>query len=231
MAIRTNCPECGKEHDVHSALAGIEIDCNNCGHTIRVPVLAPVLRLPEPEEIEVDDQDIIVRCPQCSTQYAIDKHTPVGTMFDCDDCGHLFAGGQQRRKSPMVLRRGKKSGTSRRGSQTLSLKPRSGVKPSGHRGTTEPPIGVTININQPHQRPGYHPQQQGGSAGLIIGGYVCAALAIIIVPFLFSTAAFVFGCVNLAKGQTGHGVAQIVLSFVCGFIGALLSFVVWSAIS
>jgi hypothetical protein len=63
-------------------------------------------------------------------------------------------------------------------------------------------------------------QAQGGS--LVVWGYVCAGIALLFLPPLFALASFIIGIVNLTRNQIGHGIAQIILSFVCGFMGMVI---------
>ena len=66
------------------------------------------------------------------------------------------------------------------------------------------------------------PTQQSGAGGEVIGGYVCSFIALLFVPFAFALAAFICGIVALAKGKVGHGIAILVLSSVCCFIGTVI---------
>jgi hypothetical protein len=63
-------------------------------------------------------------------------------------------------------------------------------------------------------------QAQGN--GLIVAGYVCAAIALLIFPPVFALVAFIIGIVNLTRNQIGHGIAQIVLAVICGFFGMVI---------
>lgn len=58
--------------------------------------------------------------------------------------------------------------------------------------------------------------------GLIVAGYVCSAIALLILPPVFALIAFIIGIVNLTRNQIGHGIAQIVLSLICGFFGMII---------
>ena len=62
------------------------------------------------------------------------------------------------------------------------------------------------------------PQNEGG--GLVVVGYILAFLSLIVIPIPLGIAGFVVGIVNLTKGKAGHGIAQIILSILCGMIGA-----------
>ena len=63
-------------------------------------------------------------------------------------------------------------------------------------------------------------QAQGN--GLIAAGYVCAAVALLFLPPVFALVAFIIGIINLTRNQIGHGIAQIVLSVICGFFGMVI---------
>ena len=87
------------------------------------------------------------------------------------------------------------------------------------------PIGTT-HLPPPPQpdravSPAPHPQQSG-LGGEVIGGYVCSFIALLFFPFVFALAAFICGIVALAKGKVGHGIAILVLSCVCCFIGMVI---------
>lgn len=47
---------------------------------------------------------------------------------------------------------------------------------------------------------------------LIIAGYICAALCLVIAPLIFGIAAIVIGIITIRKGAKGHGIAHIVLA-------------------
>lgn len=63
------------------------------------------------------------------------------------------------------------------------------------------------------------------SNGVIVAGYVFALLGFIVLPIIFLPVAIVLGIVNIARGDTGHGVAQVLISgfmvFLLGFLGFL----------
>ena len=62
-------------------------------------------------------------------------------------------------------------------------------------------------------------KKKESSGGLIAAGYIFGLLSIVILPIPFGLAGFVIGIVNLTKGSSGHGIAQIILSALCGIIG------------
>lgn len=69
-------------------------------------------------------------------------------------------------------------------------------------------------------------QAQGN--GLIATGYICAAVSLLFLPPVFSLIAFIIGIINLTRNQIGHGIAQIVLSVICGFFGMVIGAAVFS---
>jgi hypothetical protein len=76
------------------------------------------------------------------------------------------------------------------------------------------------------------PAQAGASTGqadqsLIVAGYVCAGVALILLPPILALAGLIIGIVNVNKNQVQHGVAQIILSIVSGIIGTILSYAVF----
>jgi len=60
------------------------------------------------------------------------------------------------------------------------------------------------------------------STGLIVAGYICGFLALAIFPPALGIAGLVIGILNLTKGRTGHGIAQIVISITCGILGSVI---------
>ena len=78
----------------------------------------------------------------------------------------------------------------------------------------------------------HYPQAQlpesGSSKRLIRSGYICMAVSLLFCPPLFALAAFIIGIINCTKGETGHGIAQIIGSLVCGGIGMVLGAMVFS---
>ncbi len=65
-------------------------------------------------------------------------------------------------------------------------------------------------------------------SGLIAAGYICGGLSLICLPPGLGTAGLVIGIVNITKGHTGHGIAQIIISVTCGFLGMVIGAVMWS---
>lgn len=60
------------------------------------------------------------------------------------------------------------------------------------------------------------------SSGVIVAGYVFAFLGLIVLPIIFLPVAIVLGIVNIARGDTGHGVAQILISASVVLLGAFM---------
>ena len=60
-------------------------------------------------------------------------------------------------------------------------------------------------------------------------GWTVIALALILFPELLAIAGFVLGIVNAARGEVGHGVAQIVCAPVAGVVGLYLGLAAWMA--
>jgi hypothetical protein len=72
-------------------------------------------------------------------------------------------------------------------------------------------------------------ENKNSGKGLIAAGYICGGLALLILPIPLGLAGFAIGVVNLTKGRTGHGVAQMIISAACGLIGALLGAAIGAA--
>lgn len=79
---------------------------------------------------------------------------------------------------------------------------------------------TSTNTNSTHQ-------YEDESKGLIIIGYVFAVVSLLFFPVFFSPAGVVVGIITLTKNKTGHGIAHIILSIVCGIIGAFLGEMVY----
>jgi len=65
-------------------------------------------------------------------------------------------------------------------------------------------------------------ETKASNVGLIITGYVLAFIALLFYPIIFAPAGIIVGVVTLSKGETGHGVAHIILSLVFGVLGFML---------
>ncbi len=57
---------------------------------------------------------------------------------------------------------------------------------------------------------------------LIVAGYTCGGLSLFILPPALGLAGLVCGIINLTKGQTGHGIAQIIISVSCAIFGMII---------
>lgn len=60
------------------------------------------------------------------------------------------------------------------------------------------------------------------NSGLIAAGYICGGLSLFILPPALGLAGLVCGIINLTKGQTGHGIAQIIISVTCALFGMII---------
>ena len=60
--------------------------------------------------------------------------------------------------------------------------------------------------------------------GLIIAGYICAFGALIIFPVGLGLAGVTIGIVNVTRGETGHGAAQIGIAVTCALLGFLIGY-------
>ena len=65
-------------------------------------------------------------------------------------------------------------------------------------------------------------KKEEGGKGLIIAGYVCGFLSLLLFPPALGLAGTVCGIVNLTKGRVGHGLAQIIISVTCGALGYII---------
>lgn len=55
---------------------------------------------------------------------------------------------------------------------------------------------------------------------LIIVGYIISCASILILPIVFIPLGILIGIINIVGGETGHGIAQILLAIILGIIGA-----------
>ena len=60
------------------------------------------------------------------------------------------------------------------------------------------------------------------SGGLLIGGYICAAVSLLFLPPVFGLAGIVCGVILVKRQQANPGVALLVVSFVCAVIGMII---------
>lgn len=58
--------------------------------------------------------------------------------------------------------------------------------------------------------------------GLILAGYICSILSLFLFSIVLAIAGIVIGVITISKGQTGHGIAHIILSIIFGVIGGIL---------
>ena len=65
------------------------------------------------------------------------------------------------------------------------------------------------------------PSEQDG-VGLIVAGYVCAGLSLVVLPPVLGLAGFIIGIVNTTKGRVAIGVSQMIVSVVCGVLGFVI---------
>jgi hypothetical protein len=65
------------------------------------------------------------------------------------------------------------------------------------------------------------------STGLIVAGYIFGLLSVAVLPVPLGITGFVLGIVNLVKGSSGHGIAQMIISVACGIIGTCIGVAVW----
>lgn len=56
---------------------------------------------------------------------------------------------------------------------------------------------------------------------LIVAGYACAVAALGFFPLGLGLAGAVIGTMNLTRGRTAHGVAQIVMGMTFGLLGCM----------
>lgn len=72
------------------------------------------------------------------------------------------------------------------------------------------------------------PQKTQSGKGTIVAGYICGFLAILILPPILGIAGLILGIVNITKGNAGHGIAQIIISIVCGIIGSAIGVAIFA---
>jgi hypothetical protein len=77
-----------------------------------------------------------------------------------------------------------------------------------------------VEANCTVSTPGTIVQKSG--IGLIVAGYICGFLALAFFPPILGIAGLVIGITNMAKGSKGHGIAQIIISIICGILGSIM---------
>lgn len=78
------------------------------------------------------------------------------------------------------------------------------------------PISVSAPVPPVPPATPVHPatEENNGGGSLVVLGYVFSGLSLLIFPFIFGVTGLVFGIINAAKGNAGHGVVQILISVV-----------------
>ncbi len=90
MGIKLNCPTCGKDYDVHPALAGQPLACSDCGVSFTVPApSAPSESSDKKVEVVIEESGAVV-CPGCGVRHAVEGLAS-GMQVECSDCGALFS--------------------------------------------------------------------------------------------------------------------------------------------
>jgi len=90
MGIKLNCPACGKDYDVHPALAGQPLACSDCGVSFTVPTHSAPSESSDKEAEVVVEESGFVACPGCGVRYAVEGLAS-GTQVECPDCGASFS--------------------------------------------------------------------------------------------------------------------------------------------
>ena len=90
MGIKLKCPKCGKDYDVHPALAGQPLDCSDCGVNFTVPTSSAPSESSDKEAEVVIEESGAVACPGCGVRYAVEGLAS-GMQVECSDCGASFS--------------------------------------------------------------------------------------------------------------------------------------------
>jgi len=90
MGIKLKCPTCGKDYDVHPALAGQPLACSDCGVSFTVPTSSAPSESSDKEAEVVIEESGAVACPGCGVRYAVEGLAS-GTQVECPDCGASFS--------------------------------------------------------------------------------------------------------------------------------------------
>ena len=90
MGIKLKCPKCGKDYDVHPALAGQPLDCSDCGESFTVPTSSAPSESSDKEAEVVIEESGAVACPGCGVRYAVEGLAS-GMQVECSDCGASFS--------------------------------------------------------------------------------------------------------------------------------------------
>jgi uncharacterized membrane protein len=65
-------------------------------------------------------------------------------------------------------------------------------------------------------------QPESDKGNLIVIGYVMSVMPVLILPIVFTIVGVIMGVINMTKGKTGHGSAQIGISVFCGIMGTAI---------
>lgn len=64
--------------------------------------------------------------------------------------------------------------------------------------------------------------QANDGKALLIAGYLCGGLSLLILPPALGLAGLICGIITLVKGRVGHGIAMIIISVTCGLFGMII---------
>lgn len=64
--------------------------------------------------------------------------------------------------------------------------------------------------------------KKNNNNGTVVAGYICSVASILILPIIFMPAGIVLGLINVSKNEIVHGIAQIMISIIFGFLGMFI---------
>lgn len=168
-----------------------------------VPLLIDDTKMPAKEEIPEELESLIYR-----EAFRIDSGRDFHHHLDilCDQIAKHYASAESKAETSDELEQKKPPPL------TATVPP--------HEQSTQALSEDTHAQSPPLPKPS--PRSAGAAKRIIIAGYICAAISLFFLPPIFGIAGVVLGIIALKGGNTRHGTAIIILSFVVGLLGAIL---------
>lgn len=201
MTIQFACPTCKKILQAPDDKAGVSVRCPGCQTQFPVPSSQAVMVKPAS----------IAEVPIARDWFYLKEGQRLGPV----SLAELQAIASSARLQPtdMVWKQGMSQWT-----PAANVSELMGSLPSYY----PPPLPAVIPLPPPPFATGRRANDDvdptGNINGLIVAGYICGGLSLLILPPALGLAGTVCGIVTLAKGKTGHGIAQIIISVTCAYL-------------
>ena len=141
-------------------------------------------------------------CPKCG------KHTELGGKF-CQNCGQTLE--QPQSQDPYQSQ------------GPYVPKPYQPPPPA-----YQPPPPAYQSSQNPTSYSGSNYQQDNSQSGLVTGSYICAAMSLLFIPFVFGPIGIVLGVMASSNGDE-RGATAAIVSGVCMFLGFIIGMLVFAS--